>query len=285
MRVPSRVGALFAGTVAAGAAVVAAGLLGRADAPVATLALLVAASLLTELIQVSGDESSLDPADSQSFSFSSGVHIAAVVIIGPWVSALVAAFGVLTVDILRGKELRRVVFNASVFALATVSGGAAFRLLGGSPGSLALPGDLAALAALAVVYYALNTLLVSAMIASHSGTAVWPVARHTFHTQLLSTAGETGLGVAIAFFALSEPWAIVALVPLVFAVYQAHARLATVRRETARALETFANVVDERDPYTFRHSDRVAEYVRELGEALRLPATEEIGRASCRERV
>jgi HD domain len=44
-----------------------------------------------------------------------------------------------------------------------------------------------------------------------------------------------------------------------------------LRRETARALETFANIVDERDPYTYDHSSRVAESVRRLAAGVGLP--------------
>jgi putative nucleotidyltransferase with HDIG domain len=80
--------------------------------------------------------------------------------------------------------------------------------------------------------------------------------------------------VAIAYFVLHDAWLLLALVPLVLAVYQAHARLTTLRRETLHALETFANVVDERDPHTYRHSARVADRVLALAESLRLPAAE-----------
>jgi HD-GYP domain-containing protein (c-di-GMP phosphodiesterase class II) len=274
MRVPSlQTRAFFVGTVAAGAALIAVGIWQQHSASVATLALLGAAVLVAELIQVSGDESSFDPADSQSFSFSSGIHLAAVLIIGPWTGGLVAAFGVLVADSLRGKPWRRVAFNASVFALSAVASGYAFIAAGGSPGTLELPRDFPALAMLAIAYYGVNTLLVSSIVALHGGESISRLALETFRTQLPSTAGETGLGVAVAFLAVSEPWAIVALIPLGLAVYQSLARLTALRRETARALETFANVVDERDPYTFRHSARVAGYVRELAEALELPAT------------
>src|SRR5207253_3784795 len=44
-----------------------------------------------------------------------------------------------------------------------------------------------------------------------------------------------------------------------------------VQRAPLRALETFANIVDERDPSTYRHSLRVAGYVDQLARALRLP--------------
>jgi hypothetical protein len=78
--------------------------------------------------------------------------------------------------------------------------------------------------------------------------------------------------VAAGFAALTNPWLVLALAPLAIAVYQAHARLIQLRRETLRALETFANVVDERDPHTFRHSERVAAHVQLLAEQLSLPA-------------
>jgi putative nucleotidyltransferase with HDIG domain len=70
---------------------------------------------------------------------------------------------------------------------------------------------------------------------------------------------------------LEEPWAVAAVVPLVVVAYQAHARLAQLRLETTRALETFANVIDERDAGTYRHSSRVAELVGALARDLRLP--------------
>jgi putative nucleotidyltransferase with HDIG domain len=95
--------------------------------------------------------------------------------------------------------------------------------------------------------------------------------RQSLETELSPKLAEAGFGTALAAFGIYEPWAIVVLAPLLIAVYQAHARLALLRSETARALETFANIVDERDPYTYRHSERVADYVSELANGLGLP--------------
>ena len=61
------------------------------------------------------------------------------------------------------------------------------------------------------------------------------------------------------------------VVPVALAVNQAHARVRRSRQETLHALETFANIVDERDPSTYRHSIRVAGYVDSLARALGLP--------------
>lgn len=271
MSMVSKAHAFFAGTVAAGAAVLAAAPWMAAEVSLGTLALLGGAAVLMELMQVSGDESSADPADSGPFSFSSAVHIAAILIIGPWVAAAVAAFGVLAVDRLRGAGWRQVLFNASVFALAAVAGGYAFQLAGGTSGAVQLPRDFLALGALALVYCTVNNGLTGAILAFASGRRAMPVLTGLSRDGLASAVGEAGLGVAVGLFALEQPWAIAALLPLLIAVYRAHERLVTLRRETANALETFANVVDERDPSTHRHSARVAEHVRGLAEALGLP--------------
>jgi HD-GYP domain-containing protein (c-di-GMP phosphodiesterase class II) len=263
--------AFFAGTVAAGAAVLAAAPWMAAEVSLGTLALLGAAAVLMELVQISGDESSTDPAAAGPLSFSSAVHIAAILIIGPWVAAAVAAFGVLAVDRLRGAGWRQVLFNASSFALAAVAGGYAFRLSGGTSGAVELPHDFVAFGALVVVYYSVNNALTSAIFAYATGRPAMPVLTEVSRDGLASAAGEAGLGVALGLFALYEPWAIAALVPLLIAVYRSHERLVTLRCETANALETFANVIDERDSSTHRHSARVAEHVRGLAEALGLP--------------
>ena len=274
MRARPKARAWLLATIAAGGGVLlAAVLLRRTDASLATLALLGAAVVLTELFQVPKDDNSLDPGDAHPVSFSSSIHLAAVLIIGPWTGALVAAFGVLVVDPLRGSRWQVVAYNASVFALAAAAGGLAFQLAGGAPGALELPADFPALAVLGLAYYALNNGFMSAIVALAEERSFWPLARDASKDGLSTAAGEFGLAVAIAFFAVHEPLAIVALAPLMVAAYRSHERLAALRRETARALETFANVIDERDPSTYQHSARVAEHVNRLAEALQLPAS------------
>ncbi len=261
------------GTIALGGVALAAAVVQRAEAPLETLALLAAAVVFTELFQVPSDETSAEPGDAHSFSFSSGVHIAAVLLIGPWTAALVAAFGVVTVDRLRGAAWRHVSYNASVFALAAAAAGAAFAVAGGTPGVVpSLPADFLPLGALAVTYYAVNYLFMSAVVALHTAQRFWPLAREATIDGIAPAAAETGLGFGFAFFVLHEPWALVALVPLLLGVYRATERLARLRRETAQALETFANVIDERDVSTHRHSARVADDVHGLASALGAPS-------------
>lgn len=274
MRTATWAGALVAATVGAGCALLVAGLVELESVPLGTLAAFAAAAFLTELFVVPRDETSFDPRDRTTFTFSASVHMAAVLVLGPWAGALVAAFGVIAADGLR-YPLRKLGFNAATSALAAATGGFAFQAFGGHPGTvhlLHLPGDFLAIAAMAVVVYAVPAILVSTVVAAESGSSLPRVVWEGLATGAGSSIGEAGIGVTLAVLVNREPWAVVALLPLVFAVYRSHERLVTLRRETAHALETFANVVDERDPYTFRHSERVADHVRSLAEALGLPA-------------
>ena len=270
LRVPAQARVLLAATFGLGFSILAAAVLRGGLSDLSTLALFATAVVLTELFQVEDDESSLDPRDAHISSFSTAVRFAAILVLGPWAAALVGAFGVVAVDGMRGRHWSKVCFNASAFAASTLAAGLVFQVAGGSPGHIALPDDFLPVAAMALVHMAVNTTLVASMIAAVSSRSPLALVRESAWAELPATVEEAGLGVIGALCVLYQPWALAALVPLIVAVYHAHSRLAMLRRETARALETFANVVDERDPYTYRHSLRVAGYVRSLAEGLNL---------------
>jgi putative nucleotidyltransferase with HDIG domain len=60
--------------------------------------------------------------------------------------------------------------------------------------------------------------------------------------------------------------------PRPFARFSAEHRV-ELRRETVRAVERMAHEVDNRDPYTFQHSQRVAIYSHAIARTLRFSAT------------
>lgn len=271
-RVPSQARVFVGATIVLGVAAVVVAVLRDPPAVGGTLALLLAGVVLAELLQVSYDDGSPE-AVNNTFSFSSGVHVAAVLIVGPAAAVLVAAFGVLAVDRFRGSPWSKVGFNAASFALATLAGGLAFTTAGGSPGALSLPGDFVPLAAMALAYGGVNSVLVAAVFALVLKSPIGTLLRPNL-SDAASTAAEASVGVLLALCALAEPWAVAAVVPLAVAAYQARARHALLRRETARALAAFANVIDERDAATYQHSARVAEHAAGFAAALRVSPLE-----------
>jgi putative nucleotidyltransferase with HDIG domain len=224
------------------------------------VALFAAALIVTELIQDADRIRTREPSHFEPFRVASALHNAAAIVLGPWSAALLAGASALGVRRLRDRSLEAVCFEASTLTLSTLAGGFAFRAAGGHVGSLQLLGDLGPVAALALVYLTIRTTLFQVV-----------AAREAFQPDLAAGAGEAALGTAIALFALGRPWNLVALVPVALIVHVAYMRLARVRRETLQALETFANIVDERDSSTYQHSIRVARSVDRLARSLGLP--------------
>jgi len=266
--------ALLIGTIVAGATAVTVAAVKCVDGPTTTLALLAAGVVAAEVFQVPGDEKAVDPIERQSFSLSFAVIGAAALILGPWAATLVAPLGVLVVDSLHGKRVEKTAFNACMFALMGFAGGWAFVALGGQVGALSLPHDFVAVAGLVVVAYGVEMLLLGSMLALTTSQPFWQHQREKARDEFPAAAGEASLAIVLACLAESQPWAIVAVVPLTAAVHGWRARFALLRTETEHALETLANIVDERDTSTYRHSARVAEYVQELAAALDLPPAE-----------
>jgi HD-GYP domain-containing protein (c-di-GMP phosphodiesterase class II) len=245
--------------LAAGVGVCVACGLAAAGEPLTALALFGAAALAAELLEEPENARVREPLGPGVFRVASGVDIAAVIVLGPWRGALVAGAAALLARLMRG-PLSLGAFQASAFALASLAAGYAFELGGGRIGHLALPDDLVPLTVLALVY-----LLVSRGLLQVVGGL------EVLQPDFAAAAAEAGLGAILALFALDHPWNVLAVLPVALAVNQAHARVRRSRQETLHALETFANIVDERDPHTYRHSLRVAGYVDELARALRFP--------------
>lgn len=228
-----------------------------------TLALFLAAAITVGLFEGSDRERLGAPMPAERFRIACAVQIAAVVLLGPWLAAPVAAVGTVAAGLFHGVALRKASFDGLAYAGTAVVAGLVFAAAGGQVGSLSLLDDLVPLVALAVAYLTVRTLLLDVV-----------GARESFEPPLVSGAGEAGLGAAIALLATGSPWNVIVLVPLALALHHSQLRLRRVQRETLRALETFANIVDERDPSTYRHSLRVAGYVDALARALRLPCSD-----------
>jgi HD-GYP domain-containing protein (c-di-GMP phosphodiesterase class II) len=247
-------------TIAAGLGVMVGGGFAVLHRPLTALALLGAGALAAELLEEPEATRLREPVGAAGvFRVSSGVDLAAVIVLGPWRGALVAGAAALLARVVRG-PWRVAAFQSSGYALASLAAGYGFSLGDGTPGHLVLPDDLPALAVLAIAY-----LVVSRGVLQVIGGL------EVLQADFAAAAAETGLGALIALAALGHPWNALAVIPVALAVNQAHLRLRRSRQETLHALETFANIVDERDSSTYRHSLRVAASVDALARALGLP--------------
>ena len=225
-----------------------------------TLALLTAAFLVAELVQRSDDELLPEPLEGERFSLSAPVHVAAIIVLGGWAAALVGLIGTWFVRPLKGEPWRKGIVRGAGLAVAALAGALAFQLAGATAGALDVSQDLLAVAVLGMVYGAIKSFSIAI-----AGGRLLP------RPDVLTTAAEIGLGLLLAFAALENLWLALALAPVLLLLDRVYGRTLLMRREMATALETFANIVDERDASTHGHSVRVAGYVRELADGVGLP--------------
>jgi HD-GYP domain-containing protein (c-di-GMP phosphodiesterase class II)/GGDEF domain-containing protein len=234
--------------------------------PITLVAPLLGLAIAAEALVVGRGDSSA--------SFSVAAHIATAVLFGPLAAALVASVAVIVVDGLRLGPRPAVFLNSTIFGLSAWAGGLAFLASGGSTGSLQ-PHDLLPVGLLIVTRFLVNEMLLSVAISIDSGRAMPQVLRDDVRDLIGAAVGEGCLGVLVAFGYTEATWLILPfLVPLLAALYQSQLNFERLKSETAAALNAFAGVIDERDPSTAQHSERVAEYVERFVEAIALPDRE-----------
>ncbi|HEU6446301.1 MAG TPA: HD domain-containing phosphohydrolase [Gaiellaceae bacterium] len=225
-----------------------------------SLALVAAAVIAAELLHRRDDDLGAGEAAPDRFSATAPIVAAAALVLGPWAALLAGGLGSLAVRRLAGDPWRESAVRALSLGAAGLAGGYAYVLAGSQTGSVVLPDDLLGLVVLGLAFSTVKTLV--HRLAARA-TAL--------ETDVLAAAAEGSLGAALAVAAESNLWYAALLVPVLLLLERLHWRLIALRREVAAALETFANIVDERDRTTLGHSVRVAESVRELAEALGLP--------------
>jgi len=209
-------------------------------------------------------------------SLDSAVIFAAVLLFDPGIAILIAGLGCFAGDAISSR-LRawspEMVFNASQTALQAGAGALVLMLAGWDHTQFVHEQGLIRLLMAIVAAFAMymvNTMLVAGVIGLQSGQApfsVWRQSTDLIHGEQLS---EFALGLLAAVILGRHPWALPLLIFPTVAVYHSLERHVQLRRQTIAAVESMADIVDIRDPYTANHSRRVAEYARELATALGL---------------
>jgi putative nucleotidyltransferase with HDIG domain len=183
--------------------------------------------------------------------------------------AISAAMG----DILSRKAWYKVLFNASQMLLAV---GIPTMLLR----SIASPGDLLSVGNAAhgmpltlgavVAYYVINTILTNAIIALDRRSSILDVWLANNATSVLLEFGMGIIGVLWAYIWLLDPfWSLLTVLPAVMTC-RAFSHIRKLEDENEEGVLAIADMIDARDPYTFQHSKRVAEYVEKIAETMLL---------------
>ena len=163
------------------------------------------------------------------------------------------------------------VFNAAHMMISAGLGVGVLYLLGAGPLAVQLsPADIWAVPAAATAMFISDTGAVALMVGFQTGRNPVHIWREA---QGLNAAAEAALyliGFVTAIVAHAHPWVAVVMVVPTAVVYLSTKRAVVLTQQTIEAVEAMADMVDMRDRYTARHSERVAANVATIAAAMGL---------------
>jgi HD-GYP domain-containing protein (c-di-GMP phosphodiesterase class II) len=167
------------------------------------------------------------------------------------------------------------IFNTSQLMIATACAAIVYHGVTGSAalGSGLLPQLLGAALAAATLYVVSTSAVVLAAgrLVARSAFEIWAEAAGI---ELKQTAAIYMAGYLLAVVTNGRPWLALVMMGPIAALQLALNRSAQMREQTLSAVESMADVVDRRDPYTYQHSQSVAEHAVRTARGLRLPDRE-----------
>ncbi len=174
----------------------------------------------------------------------------------------------------------RVCFNTGQLVLSTLIGALTFDLLGGRPfllnndliqDDLVFLNQMTSAGGAFAAHIITNTSLVSGILTLFEKTAftyhLWFSLRH-FLLQVLSLGI---LGILLARIYALSPWnLLVILIPLGL-VHISLRNYMKLRHQAQKTFERVAQLLSDRDPYTYEHSSEVADLAEKIARKLKLP--------------
>lgn len=207
-------------------------------------------------------------------SVSFAVDFALIILFGPAVAAWVSFSSLLHRKTFREfhKLFYKMLFNASQLALCAGLAGRTFIIAGGTVGTVSLPAGVLPIALAALVYIAINSLLVMIVITLTQKVSFWGVWLTNFRWAIPNYIATLPLGIIIAaiYVNIGISGLLLLIVPLIIARHT-FLMYIDMRNQYISTIKALTKAIDAKDHYTHGHSERVAEYAVAIAKEMRLP--------------
>ena len=221
-----------------------------------------------------------------SFGFKRRIYLdvvaiaSAIMILDPGPAAFAIGVGAMAGQLLRDRVWDEASFNTAQAVLQTVAGGMLFDVLDWKLSDLfnASPAAIGGLIALIGVMYAINSLLLAGIIGLQSGISPTKVLIEsgTSIIELASQAAQVAAAVIAALLVTTNVLlGVLLLAPCAVLYLILRRNVQQQKFAIIGMLETLADLVDYRDPYTATHARRVADIASAITTEMDLP-TEQV---------
>jgi putative nucleotidyltransferase with HDIG domain len=163
------------------------------------------------------------------------------------------------------------IFNTGQLMVAAAAGAVIFQGIVASTRAADGAGEFAAAIIAAASMYVVNTTLVVVAVALNTHRTPFQVWTEAAGVDLKQTAALYAAGYLLAITSVGHPWLALVMVAPLAGLHISLKRAVQMRDQTLAAVESMADVVDRRDPYTFKHSQSVAEHSVRIARQMRLP--------------
>jgi len=210
-----------------------------------------------------------------TITIASVLDIGAILLFGPWVAGALDLLTAIPAQLFLLRERpAAAVLNGGIYASTTILAGCAYLAAGGGLGAPQL-GDLVPILLAGSLYYMVNTGWVSLLVGAHTQESARTIWRQQFRDGLLQHALAIGFGLLFAQVRVAAgiPGVLLLVVPLFLARY-ALRLYADLREDLVSFVRALSTALDAVDPYTHRHSVRVAAYSVRVARHLARPEAE-----------
>jgi putative nucleotidyltransferase with HDIG domain len=214
------------------------------------------------------------PRGGASIYASSPFDLAAIVLLGPAAAVLVEAIAsFFTEVVVQRRAAVKYAFNVPLLIATVGCAGLAYWAFPASWLALDSPRFLLPLTVASIVYYLVNTISVSLVIALRASKHVFHIWKQNYMWTFFHIFAFIPIGaiIALVYRAYGQWTLMLFLVPVFLARYsfKLYVEMKEAHINTVAAL---TSAIDANDPYTHGHSYRVSRYALRVGRALGLPA-------------